>query len=68
VEAVEDKLELIARTRPGDACGADIRPIRETGEAVGGETGSLQGDLGNPRPSGRGAVNKSAQALLTAPA
>jgi len=47
----------VARTRPGDACGADIRPIRKTGEAVGGETGTPVREGRNPRPSGRGEVN-----------
>jgi hypothetical protein len=56
----------VARICPGDACGADVRPIRETGEAIGGETGTPQGDLGNPRPSGRGVVKNSQSS--TAPA
>ena len=41
-----------------DACGEDVRPIRETGEAALCETGILAGDRRNPRPSGRGAVKK----------
>jgi putative transposase len=47
----------VARSSPGDACGADVSHSGVLPGAVGRETGTPAGDRRNPRPSGRRVVN-----------
>ena len=49
----------VAGGNPGDACGADVRQLRVLPGAVGRETGTPGREPGNPRPSGRGVVNRT---------